>query len=237
MDADGKQLVTADGTSEGIELGSGGSELIIKTVNENKVSTKAIGSREYLRYYRQKPRPSPDGVPITAVLAARLEHTFNDKDEIRAFMSFWVEQKIAIFLLVQTQYKRGTKSCSFCPITKNSTRPSVLSCGDRTVGLVQTQWDKFCVAIFVPLPKDRTRLSVLSCLVVLFTQDWFCCNLGRNVKMCRYRSMGLSTVQSKENMVRMKVMKQMNRSGVDFMRSKMGMKSNVIRNLPNNVTY
>lgn len=49
--------------------------------------------------------------------------------------------------------------------------------------------------------------------------------------------MGLSTVQSKENMVRMKVMKQMNRSGVDHMRSKMGMKSNVIRNLPKNVTH
>ncbi|KAI3792836.1 hypothetical protein L2E82_06727 [Cichorium intybus] len=123
VDANGKQLVTADGTSEGIELGSGGSELIIKTVNDDKISTKAIGSREYLRYYRQKPRPSPNDVPITAVLAAR------------------------------------------------------------------------------------------------------------------YRSMGLSTVQSKENMVRMKVMKQMNKSGVDIMRSKMGMKSNVIRNLPKNVTH
>ncbi|XP_024986055.1 cytoplasmic 60S subunit biogenesis factor REI1 homolog 1-like isoform X1 [Cynara cardunculus var. scolymus] len=125
VDANGKQLVTANGTSDGIELGSGGSELIITTVNDDTISTKAIGSREYLRYYRQKPRPSSNGVPITAVLAA-----------------------------------------SF-----------------------------------------------------------------------RYRSMGLSTVQSKENMVRMKVMKQMNRSGVDAMRSKMGMKSNVIRNLPKNVTH
>ncbi|KAL6549701.1 Cytoplasmic 60S subunit biogenesis factor REI1 2 [Orobanche minor] len=53
----------------------------------------------------------------------------------------------------------------------------------------------------------------------------------------RYKSMGLATVQSRENIVRMKVMKAMNRSGVDHMRSKMGMKSNVIRNLPKNVTY
>ena len=53
----------------------------------------------------------------------------------------------------------------------------------------------------------------------------------------RNRNMGLSTVQSKENMVRMKVMKQMNRSGVDAMRYKIGMKSNVIRNLPKNVTH
>lgn len=71
MDAKGNQLVSANGTSEGIELGSGGSELIITTVTDDTISTKAIGSREFLRYYRQKPRPSPDGVPITAVLAAR----------------------------------------------------------------------------------------------------------------------------------------------------------------------
>lgn len=49
--------------------------------------------------------------------------------------------------------------------------------------------------------------------------------------------MGLATVQSRQQIVRMKVLKQMNRSGVEHMRSKMGMKSNVIRNLPNNVTY
>lgn len=49
--------------------------------------------------------------------------------------------------------------------------------------------------------------------------------------------MGLATVQSREQIVRMKVMKQMNKSGVEAMRSKMGMKSNVIRNLPKNVPY
>lgn len=59
--------------------------------------------------------------------------------------------------------------------------------------------------------------------------------------ICRYKSMGLATVQSRENIVRMKVMKainkSMNKSGVEAMRSKMGMKSNVIRNLPSNVPY
>lgn len=49
--------------------------------------------------------------------------------------------------------------------------------------------------------------------------------------------MGLATVQSREHVVRMKVLKAMNKSGVEAMRSKMGMKSNVIRNLPNNVPY
>lgn len=118
-----QQLVSADVISDIIELGSGGSELVITRTTDDVILTKAIGSREYLRYYHQKPRPSRNDVAITAVLAAR------------------------------------------------------------------------------------------------------------------YRSMGLSTVQSKDKMVRMKVMKQMNRSGVEVMRSKIGMKSNAIRNLPNNVTY
>ena len=55
--------------------------------------------------------------------------------------------------------------------------------------------------------------------------------------ICRYRSMGLATVQSREHIVRMKVLKAMSRSGVEAMRSKIGMKSNVIRNLPKNVTH
>ncbi|EPS72142.1 hypothetical protein M569_02614 [Genlisea aurea] len=60
---------------------------------------------------------------------------------------------------------------------------------------------------------------------------------GAAVLASRYRSMGLETVQSRENAIRMKAMKAMNRSGVEFMRSKIGMKSNVIRNLPQNVPY
>ncbi|KAI7735480.1 hypothetical protein M8C21_017838, partial [Ambrosia artemisiifolia] len=101
VDGNGTQLVTIDVGGDHIELGSGGSELIITRSTDDGISTKAIGSREYLRYYRQRPRPSPNTIATTAVLAAR------------------------------------------------------------------------------------------------------------------YRSMGLSTVQSKENMVRMKVMKQMNRTGVE----------------------
>ncbi|KAI3728256.1 hypothetical protein L6452_16889 [Arctium lappa] len=121
IDGNGKQLVIADGTADRIELGTGGSELIITTRptdDKNKISTKIIGSREYLRYYRQKPRPSPNRIAITAVLAAK------------------------------------------------------------------------------------------------------------------HRSMCLSMVQPKEKMVTMKVKKQMNRSGVEAMRNKMGMKSNVVRKLP-----
>ncbi|XP_057959957.1 cytoplasmic 60S subunit biogenesis factor REI1 homolog 1 [Malania oleifera] len=124
VDGEGKQLVALDDMSNTVGLGSGGSELVITTKTSNGISTKTLGSREYMRYYRQKPRPSPtNAIAITAALAAR------------------------------------------------------------------------------------------------------------------YRSMGLATVQPREQMVRMKVMKEMNRSGVEAMRSKMGMKSNVIRNLPKNVPY
>lgn len=49
--------------------------------------------------------------------------------------------------------------------------------------------------------------------------------------------MGLATVQSREQIVRLKVLKEMNRHGVDSMRTKIAMKSNVIRNLPKNVPY
>ncbi|POO03820.1 TFIIH C1-like domain containing protein [Trema orientale] len=121
VDEDGKQLV-ASGDANAVELV--GPELIITRRSNDGVSTKTLGSREFLRYYRQKPRPSPvNNMAITAALASR------------------------------------------------------------------------------------------------------------------YRSMGLATVQSREQMVRMKVIKEMNRSGVEAMRTKIGMKSNVIRNLPKNVPY
>lgn len=74
VDENGKlQLVSVEGTGDSIELGSSGSELIITRRNDDddddKISTIAIGSREYLRYYRQKPRPSNGNG--TAELAAR----------------------------------------------------------------------------------------------------------------------------------------------------------------------
>lgn len=124
VDVDGKKLVASDDPTNDVELGHGGSELIITRKTDDKTSTKALGSREYLRYYRQKPRPSSENdIMISVALASR------------------------------------------------------------------------------------------------------------------YKSMGLTTVQSREHRVRMKVMKEMQRSGVEAMRSKIGMKSNVIRNLPKNCTY
>ncbi|KAG5244533.1 zinc finger protein [Salix suchowensis] len=120
---DGRQLVASGDMANTAELGSGGSELIITTKSGSKVSSKTLGSREYLRYYRQKPRPSPaNHEAIMAALASR------------------------------------------------------------------------------------------------------------------YRSMGLATVQSREQMVRMKVMKQVSRSA-EAMRTKISMKNNVIWNLPKNVPY
>ncbi|XP_043721364.1 cytoplasmic 60S subunit biogenesis factor REI1 homolog 1 [Telopea speciosissima] len=123
-DGDGKQLVTVEDMDNSVELGSGGAELVLTRKMDGGISVKTLGSWEFLRYYRQKPHPSP---------------------------------------------RRD-------------------------------------VAIAIALAK-------------------------------KYKSMGLATVQSKEPIVRMKVLREMNRSGVEAMRSKMGMKSNVIRNLPNNVPY
>lgn len=124
MDEDGKQLVAVNDGCHSVELGTGGAELISRRRTETGVSTKILGSREFLRYYKQKPRPSPaNNMAISIALAAR------------------------------------------------------------------------------------------------------------------YKSMGLATVQSKERIIRMKVLKEISRSGVEAMRSKMGMKSNVIRNLPKNVPH
>ncbi|ONK69590.1 uncharacterized protein A4U43_C05F24570 [Asparagus officinalis] len=124
VDAEGKQLVASTDMDSSVELGSAGAELIITQKTENRTIVRTLGSREFLRYYRQKPRPSlATGVALAASLASR------------------------------------------------------------------------------------------------------------------YRSMGLATVQSREQMVRMKVIREMNKRGVEAMRSKMGMKSNVIRNLPKNVPY
>ncbi|KAI4337412.1 hypothetical protein L6164_015834 [Bauhinia variegata] len=124
IDEQGKQLVASGDMANNVELGSGGSEIIITMKSDDGILTKTLGSREYLRYYRQKPRPSPsNNMAITAALASR------------------------------------------------------------------------------------------------------------------YKSMGLATVQSREHMVRLKVLKEMKRSGVETMRTKIGIKNNVIRNLPKNVPY
>ncbi|XP_038899653.1 cytoplasmic 60S subunit biogenesis factor REI1 homolog 1 [Benincasa hispida] len=124
VDGSGNQLVPSGTRDNTVEFGSGGAELILVQGTSERKSTKTLGSRQFLRYYRQKPRPSPaNDAAMTAVLAAR------------------------------------------------------------------------------------------------------------------YRSMGLATVQSREKMIRMKVMKEMNRTGLEAMRTKIGLKNNVIRNLPKNVPY
>ncbi|CAN1185095.1 Cytoplasmic 60S subunit biogenesis factor REI1 homolog 1 [Linum perenne] len=123
VDEEGKQLVASGEEGSTLDLGGSGSELIITTRGDGKIASKTLGSREFLRYYRQKPRPPANDIGISATLAAR------------------------------------------------------------------------------------------------------------------YRSMGLATVQSKEQIVRMKVLKAMKQSGVEALRTKIGLKNNVIRNLPKNVPY
>ena len=77
MDEQGKQLVTSGDASNNVKLGSEGSELIITEKSNDGISTKTLGSREFLRYYRQKPRPSPiNDVAIITTLASRFTFYF-----------------------------------------------------------------------------------------------------------------------------------------------------------------
>ncbi|KAK1317670.1 hypothetical protein QJS10_CPA05g02355 [Acorus calamus] len=69
VDADGKQLVVADDIND-IDFGAGGSELIITTRLDGKIHVKILGHREFMRYYRQKPRPSPSSDIVMALLLA-----------------------------------------------------------------------------------------------------------------------------------------------------------------------
>ncbi|KAJ0251814.1 Cytoplasmic 60S subunit biogenesis factor REI1 1 [Hirschfeldia incana] len=122
VDETGDQVVVAGETDNAVEL-VGGSELVITERTENTTTSRTLGSREFMRYYRQKPRPSSQ-----------------NSNQIVASLS------------------------------------------------------------------------------------------------SRYKSLGLKTVPSKEDRVKMKAIKEMNKRG-ETMRTKMAMKSNVIRNLPNNVPY
>ncbi len=68
MSSDGTQLIAAhDGMESHVSLTPGGLELIVK----GDGGSKTIGSREFARYYRQRPRPSEsrDGVLVNALVA------------------------------------------------------------------------------------------------------------------------------------------------------------------------
>lgn len=65
------QLVSAEEpTAIPVSLTTGGAELLIKHDTGKKQCVKTIGSREFLRYYKQKPRPSEmhDGALVNALV-------------------------------------------------------------------------------------------------------------------------------------------------------------------------
>lgn len=71
VDEAGKQIVVSGETDNTVEL-VGGSELLITEKSENTTTSKTLGSREFMRYYRQKPRPtSQDSNQIIASLSSR----------------------------------------------------------------------------------------------------------------------------------------------------------------------
>lgn len=65
------QLVSAEEpTAIPVSLTTGGAELLIKHDTGKKQCVKTIGSREFLKYYKQKPRPSEmhDGALVNALV-------------------------------------------------------------------------------------------------------------------------------------------------------------------------
>ena len=93
MDEQGKQMVASGDSANNVELGSGGSELIITKKSEEGISTRTLGSREFLRYYRQKPPPSPmNNMAITAALASRFASY-----SLCCALFFWVVLRGAIW--------------------------------------------------------------------------------------------------------------------------------------------
>ncbi|KAG2608187.1 cytoplasmic 60S subunit biogenesis factor REI1 homolog 1-like [Panicum virgatum] len=79
-DVEGKQLVAAGDVNNNIELGIGGSELVITNKTGKGTRVRALGSREFTRYYRQKPRPSAVTKCALALSLASSykEHGFGD---------------------------------------------------------------------------------------------------------------------------------------------------------------
>lgn len=66
---EGSEMVLTD--SAPVLLSSGGTELIVRHDTEKKRSLKIIGSREFARYYKQRPPPSDkrDGILVNSLVA------------------------------------------------------------------------------------------------------------------------------------------------------------------------
>jgi len=57
VNGDENQMVVSGESVNTVEL-FGGSELVITKRTDNKVTSRTLGSREFMRYYKQKPAPS-----------------------------------------------------------------------------------------------------------------------------------------------------------------------------------
>ncbi|CAN6173399.1 unnamed protein product [Urochloa humidicola] len=77
VDVEGKQLVAAADANNNIELGIGGSELVITTKSGKGTRVRTLGSREFIRYYRQKPRPT---AVTNCALALSLASSYKSMD-------------------------------------------------------------------------------------------------------------------------------------------------------------
>ncbi|KAL6873845.1 hypothetical protein ACP4OV_013927 [Aristida adscensionis] len=76
VDVEGRQLIAADDISNNIDLRSSASELVITNKSEKGTRIRILGAREFVRYYRQKPRPSV--TDRASCLASRQQHGSGD---------------------------------------------------------------------------------------------------------------------------------------------------------------
>ncbi|CAN6200665.1 unnamed protein product [Urochloa humidicola] len=74
---EGKQLIAVADANNNIELGIGGSELVITNKTGKGTCVRTLGSREFIRYYRQKPRPS---AVTNCALALSLASSYKSMD-------------------------------------------------------------------------------------------------------------------------------------------------------------
>lgn len=101
VDSEGRELVLADDLQNSIQLSTGG-EIIIARRGKKGVSTRILGSREFLRYYRQKPRPtSANDVAIVSALAARFESRTS-----HIYIYIYIQKHIYYLSLTQKKKKK-----------------------------------------------------------------------------------------------------------------------------------
>lgn len=104
-----------------VSLSSGGSELVIRHDLGKQQCAKIVGSREFLRYYRQRPRPSDrrDGVLVNALVARYRSMGLCTKQPQDMIRSYKETKKLPHFQADAMRTKLGIKNNVLKNLPKN----------------------------------------------------------------------------------------------------------------------